>query len=173
MFRYLNPKNYAGRTLSLANRYLLEHIETLLAPDPDLPLRHPPIFFLGAPRSGSTLAVQVITDALDVGYISNRHCQWFGAPALAESLFQPTKDRPRSDFQSQQGTTKGNYAPAECGEWWYRFYRRKSPYMTLGEVDPRRMRQFRRSDAPGARIDFFSQESLRFTAYTGYCVPLA
>lgn len=145
--KFLNPKSYASAALRLANRHALEQVEKLIAPVPGLPLRHPPIFFLGAPRSGSTLAVQVITDTLDVGYISNRHCQWFGAPALAERLFHPTKGRPRSDFQSRQGTTEGWYAPAECGEWWYRFFRRKPPYMTLNEVCPRRMRQFRRSVA--------------------------
>lgn len=145
--KYFNPNNYASAALRLANRHALEEVEKLMAPDPDLPLRHPPIFFLGAPRSGSTLAVQVITDTLDVGYISNRHCQWFGAPALAERLFHPTRNRPRSDFQSRKGTTEGWYAPAECGEWWYRFFRRKPPYMTLDEVCPLRMRQFRRSVA--------------------------
>lgn len=145
--KYLNPKNYASAALKLANRHALEHVEKLIAPDADLPLRHPPIFFLGALRSGSTLAVQVITDTLDVGYISNRHCQWFGAPALAERWFHPTKGRPGSDFQSRQGTTEGSYAPAECGEWRYRFFRRKPPYRKLYEVCPRRMRQFRRSVA--------------------------
>jgi hypothetical protein len=77
--QYLNPANYARRALSLANSYLLGHLESVLAPEPSEPLRHPPIFFLGAPRSGSTLAVQVVTDALDVGYISNRHCQFCSA----------------------------------------------------------------------------------------------
>jgi hypothetical protein len=147
MLKYLHPKNYARRSFQIFNRYALERVETWMSPDPERPLSHPPIFFLGAPRSGSTLAVQVITDTLDVGYISNRHCQWFGAPVLAEQLFHPTKDRPRSDFQSRQGTTEGSYAPAECGEWWYRFFRRKPPYVTLDEVCPRRMRQLRRSVA--------------------------
>ncbi len=147
MKKYLNPANYARRALGLANRHLLRHVEYGLALDPDEPLRHPPIFFLGAPRSGSTLAVQVITDALDVGYISNRHCQWFGAPALAERLFHPTRNRPTSDYQSRHGVTDGWHAPAECGEWWYRFFRRRPPYMRLDEVDPEKMRAFRRSVA--------------------------
>ncbi len=174
MRKYFNPKNYARRAFVLANRYALAYVDTLIAPDPEQPLRHPPIFFLGAPRSGSTLAVQVITDTLDVGYLSNRHCQWFGAPALAERLFRPTRDRPTSDFQSQHGTTKGSYAPAECGEWWYRFFRRKPPYMTLDEVDPRRMRQFRRSvaaltNAFGKPVLFKNlYASLRIQAITHY-----
>jgi hypothetical protein len=147
MQKYLTPKNYARLALNLTNRYLLGHVESLLTPDPSQPLRHPPIFFLGAPRSGSTLAVQVITDALDVGYISNRHCQWFGAPALAEKLFHPTQNRPPSDYRSHHGVTEGAHSPAECGEWWYRFFRRKPPYMRLDEVDPTKMQAFRRSVA--------------------------
>jgi len=147
MHKYLSPANYARRALSLANSHLLGRFEAALAPDPSEPLRHPPIFFLGAPRSGSTLAVQVITDALDVGYITNRHCQWFGAPALAEKLFHPTRNRPASNYQSRQGVTDGWYAPAECGEWWYRFFRRKPPYMRLDEVDEAKMLAFRRSVA--------------------------
>lgn len=145
MNRYhLKLKNYVHRALTLVNHYAMGHLESLLSLKTEEP-RHPPVFFLGAPRSGSTLAVQVITDALDVGYISNCHCRWFGAPALAERLFHPIKGRPLSDYKSQHGTTKGSYAPAECGEWWYRFFRRNPPYVTLKEVDPRRMRQFRRS----------------------------
>ena len=147
MQKYLDPRNYLRRFVSLTNRHFLEHLDALVFPDPDEPLRYPPIFFLGAPRSGSTLAVQVITNALDVGYISNRHCQWFGAPALAEKLFHPTRNRPASNYRSRQGMTDGWHGPAECGEWWYRFFRRKPPYMRLDEVDPGKMRTFRRSVA--------------------------
>lgn len=147
MDKFLNPKNHVSTAFRLINRYVVEKVETWMAPNADLPLRHPPIFILGAPRSGSTLAVQVITDVLDVGYISNRHCRWFGAPALAERLFHPTNSRPSSDFQSKQGATNGSYAPAECGEWWYRFFRRNPAYVTLEEVCPDRMRQFRQSVA--------------------------
>lgn len=143
--KYLNPKNYIRRGFRFLNRGPLQLAEQWIAPNADLSLRYPPVFFLGAPRSGSTLAMQVIADCLDLGYISNRHCRWFGAPALAERVFRPTRDRPRSDYQSNQGTTRGNHAPAECGEWWYRFFRRKPPYVTLEEVDPRRMQHFRRS----------------------------
>ena len=147
MSKYLNLNNYMRYAFALVNGYFLEPLETWLSPDVKQPLRHPPIFFLGAPRSGSTLAIQVITDVLDVGYISNKHCQWYGAPALAEHIFHPTKHRPSSDYESNHGETLGDFAPAECGEWWYRFFRRNPAYVTLDDVDPRRMRQFRRSVA--------------------------
>jgi hypothetical protein len=108
---------------------------------------HPPIFVLGAPRSGSTLLTQVITDVLNVGYLSNRHCTWFGAPAWAERLFRPLVDKPTSDYRSAHGTTKGPHAPSECGEWWYRFFPRIPAYVTLDELSPARMDAFRSSVA--------------------------
>ena len=147
MYRYFNPSNYARYAQILANRYLLEPLEIRFSPKPNLPLRHPPIFFLGPPRSGSTLAIQAITEALDVGYLSNRHCDWCGAPALAERLFQPTNLRPKTDFHSLYGHTQGAHAPAECGEWWHRFFRRSPQYVSLAEVDPRKINNFRRSIA--------------------------
>jgi hypothetical protein len=139
--------SFVARVFRLANRSLLPQVEAAMAPSPDQPLRHPPVFFLGAPRSGSTLAVQVLTEILDVGYMSNCHCQWSGAPALAERLLHPTRNRPPSDYRSRQGVTDGWHAPAECGDWWYRFFRRTPPYVTLEEVDPIRMRRFRCSVA--------------------------
>ena len=147
MNKYLNPKNYRRRVLFFVNRYLLGHLEAFFFSGLNQCLRHPPIFILGAPRSGSTLAIQVITDALDVGYINNRHCQWFGAPALAERLFPPLKNRPKSDYKSQHGVAEGRHAPAECGEWWYRFFRRTPRHAILEEMCPRRMRRFRQSVA--------------------------
>ena len=147
MKRFLKPENYLRCTFGLANRYFLGHVESILAPNPDEPLRHPPIFILGAPRSGSTLAVQVLTDALNIGYMSNRHCQWFGAPALAEKLFRPISNRPSSDYCSRHGVTQGLHAPAECGSWWYRFFRSKPSYMSIDDVDRGKMRAFRRSIA--------------------------
>ena len=147
MYKYLNPKNYARALLRAVNVYGISGLESLGVKNPEEPLRHPPIFILGAPRSGSTLAIQVLTDALDFGYISNCHCRWFGAPALAERLFHQTANRPKSDYSSSHGITSGIHAPAECGEWWYRFFRRAPPYVALADVEPRKMYEFRRAVA--------------------------
>lgn len=105
----------------------------------------PPVFVVGAPRCGSTLVMQVMGDAFDVGYIGNRHCTWFGAPALAERWFSPLARKPQSDYWSKHGRTKGGGAPCECAEWWYRFFRRRPPYVTINDVGHRKMRRFRRS----------------------------
>lgn len=117
----------------------------ITAPTYNTSFKHPPIFFLGAPRSGSTLIYQVATDAFDVAYLSNRHCQFFGSPALVERLFRPLQNKTPSDYTSHHGQTKGWAAPSECGQWWYRFFQRDPVYVTLADVDKRKMRNFRRS----------------------------
>lgn len=143
--KYFNPMNYYNQALRFSNHYLLHRLDCITAPPYENTFKHPPIFLLGAPRSGSTLIFQVITDAFDVAYLSNRHCQFFGTPALAERLFHPTRRRPPSEYRSNHGVTRGAYAPSECGEWWYRFFRRNPAYVTLKDVDEAKMRCFRRS----------------------------
>jgi hypothetical protein len=106
---------------------------------------NPPIFFLAAPRSGTTLAMQVITDVFDVGYISNLHCKYYGAPALAEMIFHPIDERPKSDYRSVHGRTNSPHEPSECGEWWYRFFRRSPRYVDLAGANGRKMARFRKS----------------------------
>lgn len=147
MNKYLRPKRYIQLGKWLLNTLFLDPIELLFVPGADRPLRYPPIFFVGAPRSGSTLMMQAITDALDLGYISNLHCRWYGAPVLAERIFRPTDLRPCSTYRSEHGETKGLFAPAECGEWWYRFFRRTPKYVPLDAVKTDRMRRFRQSIA--------------------------
>lgn len=128
----------------LGGRLLLPVELVLVRGSSDL-LSHPPIFFLGAPRSGTTLAMQVITDVFDLGYLSNRHCQFYGAPALAETLFHPNKARPNSNYLSLHGKTDAPYAPSEASQWWYRFFRRYPRYVDLSGVEKRKMARFRKS----------------------------
>lgn len=143
----MNPVNYARKGGYLFNKYILHYIDIIKAPSYDTHLKYPPIFFLGAPRSGSTLMMQVLTDAFELGYISNRHCQFFGMPYLAEKLLHPLKNKKISDYESYHGITRGSDSPSECGEWWYRFFRRKPAYVPHNQADPYKMRCFRRSIA--------------------------
>jgi len=39
------------------------------------------------------------------------------------------------------------YAPNECAEWWYRFFRRQPAYVPLDDADIRKMQKMRRSVA--------------------------
>ena len=104
-----------------------------------------PIFVIGPPRSGSTLLMQVLTDAFNVGYLTNQHCQWFGAPAIADRILNPLAAKRPSNYKSRHGRTEQMSDPAECGAWWYRFFRREPAYVTKQDVNPRKMRAFRHS----------------------------
>lgn len=103
------------------------------------------VFLVGPPRSGSTLIMQVLCDAFKVGYISNQHCKWFGAPTAAERVFRPLAEKSPSDYASNHGRTTGQHAPSECGAWWYRFFQRDPAYVKLKDVSRRKMVAFRRS----------------------------
>ncbi len=143
--KYLSPKNYLVAIFLFINRNILHYIDKVFAPSHKEQFPFSPIFIVGAPRSGSTLLFQVLTDALDFGYLSNAHCRFFGSPALAERLLRPLKNKKKSDYTSFHGQTKGWAAPSECGAWWYRFFRHDPAYVTLQDVDPKKMINFRRS----------------------------
>lgn len=136
---------YDSRIVRYINRYIFSWLDGAFAPDADEPISYPPVFILGAPRSGSTLLVQVIKDAFDFGYLSNLHCRCFGCPGLAERFILDTPKATRSNYTSDHGITQSGYEPSECGQWWYRFFRREPPYISDADIDSSKMRQFRRS----------------------------
>ena len=124
---------------------LAELMESYTFPSWRNAFTYAPIFIIGPPRSGSTLLMQAMTDAFDLGYLSNTHCAWHGSPALAERLLRPLRTKAPSDFNSAYGRTKQRYAPAECGAWWYRFFPRSPVYISGDQADAEKMRAFRRS----------------------------
>ena len=71
-------------------------------------LTHQPTFIIGAPRSGSTILYQALTNAYDVAYFDNVACTLHRNPlagfALSRVMFG---DRPHDSFTSTHGTTSG------------------------------------------------------------------
>lgn len=124
---------------------VFSYFEVALPAQNDNLSKFPPIFIIGPPRSGSTLFYQVLTDYYDVGYLSNIHCRFWGAPSWLERILHPLKWRKQSDFSSSHGRTKGLTAPSECGAYWYRFFRRSPQYVPLNEADPKKMKRLRRA----------------------------
>jgi len=107
------------------------------------PLIHPPIFIIGAPRSGSTLLYQVMVDYFDVGYLSNLHCALVGIPSLVERLINTPARRQPSNYGSMHGRAEGWLEPSECGEYWYRFFRRYPLHATIEDTPPLQRQQMR------------------------------
>lgn len=78
-----------------------------------------PICVVGPPRSGTTLAVQLMISGLDVGWISNIAARFWANPAVGAFL-QTQLDDPSfsSSMQSDLGRTSGALEPHEFGRFW-------------------------------------------------------
>lgn len=120
----------------------------VLAPLERLPWRDDgsvPIFIVGAPRSGTTLVYQAVTDYFDIGYFSNMHRLLFGFPALAEWCFNASRKKAPSDYTSYYGYIGRLRAPSEGDEYWNRFFRKRPAYASPDDVNAGRMARLKRS----------------------------
>lgn len=136
MSRRLN--RLPGRGLSLALRpvnLLLSGLGGLAGGGGAEPLEHRPVFIIGAPRCGSTLLYQALVETSGFGYLSNFHCLFHGAPALVHGLSRRFTARKPAGFRSHYGRVRGLAAPTECGEFWYRFFRRRPQYVAADEME--------------------------------------
>ena len=86
----------------------------------DVPERYPTVQVIGVPRSGSTLLVQAISSALDIGYIDNLIAAFWKAPmcgiALSKKLMS---EKYNSNFESTFGRTTDISEPHEFGYFWF------------------------------------------------------
>lgn len=126
------------------NEAVLPGLECVLPHNAKILDARPPTFVLGAPRCGSTLLIQLLSSNLEISYLSNRHARFYGCPALVERFAPPSADRNRAHM-SDHGRTQGPAGPAECGQWWYRFFPQKPAYVERGGLGPRARESFIRS----------------------------
>lgn len=111
----------------------------------DEPLPYAPLFVVGAPRSGSTLLYQLLTDRFDLGYLANGHARQPGAPSLVERFRGLVRGRQGElgDYRSSFGGTAGELGPSECGPFWYRFFPRRPHYVPADAFPAASRRQLR------------------------------
>ncbi|MEL7496254.1 MAG: sulfotransferase [Planctomycetota bacterium] len=107
---------------------------------------HFPVFILGAPRTGSTVLYQMLTDFCDCLYIDNLvyafsndlpfgfwlSNRWYG-------------NRGHNSFQSTYGRTKSLHSPSECGAFWYRWFPRDRDFVERHEIDDASVDQMRKN----------------------------
>ena len=91
---------------------------------PSLDQAPAPVFIIGAPRTGSTILYQALTNVYDLAYIDNTACKWhhnlrFGM-WLSDRLYGA---RAHDNFKAEHGNTVafGGHSPSECGGFWYRW----------------------------------------------------
>jgi len=104
----------------------------------DKPYRIDPVFLIGAPRTGSTLIYQGITNSMNVIYIDNLmdilHRNMFYGAKLSNYLFG---SKPHNCFKSRFGNTfrYGLHAPSESGRFWYRWIHRGQHFVDKNELE--------------------------------------
>ncbi len=101
-------------------------------------IRKPPVFIIGAPRSGSTILYQLITNSKDVLYINNFinlfHRNLYSGFLLNERFFGLGH---HNCFSSEFGNTLncGWKAPSESGNFWYNWLDRSNDYHLNNKID--------------------------------------
>ena len=128
--------------LKRARKDVLFRVNRMIAPLETIgsragdPLTHRPIFVVGPPRSGTTLLVQVVIAACEVGYFSNLMNALWGAPSLAARLTEALGRRGPDDFQSDLGNTPQWLGFSEAPNYWLRFFPRRPHCLDVGDVPP-------------------------------------
>ena len=126
--KYLNPHNYVNRLKLLFISFLSPILriweKKLINKYGKMPLKFQPVFIIGAPRTGSTILYQALTNHLDILYIDNLACRWsknliFGM-WLSQKIYN---NKPHNNFKAIHGNTNkfGLNSPSECGSYWYRW----------------------------------------------------
>ena len=150
MHKYLNPKNYLryflNRSIDLSS-IALQPVEKYLAKkygDEGIK-KYPPVFIIGAPRTGSTIFYQVITNYWDIGYINNLECLFYRNIIFGEFLSQKIfKSKYHNNFKAYHGATNGYNSPSECGSFWYRWFPSDRHFVGVDELTELQKREMRR-----------------------------
>lgn len=134
------------RFLKILVRPLLAGLNRVMATF--LPKRHcpAPIFIIGAPRTGSTILYQALSNALDTLYIDNLTSRFYFNLFLGFWLSERRYNgRPHGNFEARHGNTTvfGGHAPSECGSFWYQWLPKENHFVDHGEVKPRHVAQIR------------------------------
>jgi hypothetical protein len=85
----------------------------------------PPVFIIGAPRSGTTLLYQLLVNRYKFVYFSNFTANFCRAPILATMMVRKSFwDIQTHVYTSKHGLIKGWAEPHEAGNFWYRWFPR-------------------------------------------------
>lgn len=98
-------------------------------------IKYQPIFIIGAPRTGSTILYQALSNKYIFLYIDNLICNFyknlFFGFWLSKKFFGV---QPHNNFQSSFGRTRGLHSPSECGQFWYRWLPRDHHFIHQNEI---------------------------------------
>ena len=147
---YLSPATYLGyifKKLFQGVSYVLQPLERSLIEKygEQGTYKYPLVFIIGAPRTGSTIFYQTITNYWDIGYLNNVECGLFRtilcASMMSEKMF---KEKRHNNFQVRHGATKGLNSPSECGAFWYRWFPKARHFVDKDELPPAHQQDMRK-----------------------------
>jgi len=106
---------------------------------------YPPIFIIGAPRSGSTLIYKVLADKFNLTFFSNLTAFFYKIPILIAWFEKKIRlKHKKENYDFKYGDIKGLGAPSECGEFWYRwFHRGLNVYVAPGQTPVMDLKELR------------------------------
>jgi hypothetical protein len=106
--------------------------------------RWPPIFIVGPPRSGTTLAYQVFVVGFFLSYFSNLSDNFFHCPGIsAITLCKLGIKDPPICFSSYYGTTRGWHAPSQGNIIWRRWFGSDYGFIGSGQLSVSQIRELR------------------------------
>ncbi len=120
----MTPRQTVHKLIRNLLRPTLKMQESRLVKPGDSPL-NPPTFIVGAPRSGTTVAYQLMTSQINASYISNFAESFPQFPAAATRLIRRQIRNYRSNFTSNYGRTQSRAGPSEGYMVWQRWFRWK------------------------------------------------
>ena len=100
-------------------------------------LKHQPIFIIGAPRTGSTILYQALTNYYDVSYIDNCVDKWHRNLFYGfKESYKKFSNNPHNTFKAEFGSTSNfsEHAPSECGSFWYRWLPKDRHFVDANEI---------------------------------------
>lgn len=83
--------------------------------------QQPPVFIIGAPRSGTSLLYELMITRFRFAYMANAAHRFYRTPLAATRLFRRAISDWRGDFTSRYGHIDGMGAPNEGGWIWQRW----------------------------------------------------
>lgn len=123
----------------------IENIMFRLDPKGSLPPS--PIFIIGAPRTGSTILYQVLSNSYQISYVDNFSCAWHRNLRFGLWLsYKKYGDSPHNNFTAVHGSTLrfGGHAPSECGQFWYRWLSKERHFIDHKEVTSKMVADIRK-----------------------------
>lgn len=116
---YQGLKRVGTSALNLANR-ICYRLDRYAGADADEQIS--PLFVVGLPRSGTTLAYEIIVQAFEVNYLSHLFEFMYGLPNLTTRITRNFTASPLPQYKSTYGHIPGFFSPAENFKFWMRWF---------------------------------------------------